>query len=95
MYVCMHVSILCMHYSASALGRTVSNYKLGPYLVMIIIITIIIIMIISNGTTTEWSTIQGVIGRVISNLTNVQREADLKLRARLPLNSTTPTHITN
>ena len=63
-----------MHYSAWALGRTMSNFKLRPYLAIIKII-------ISNGTTTDWSTIQGVSGRVISNLTNAQREADLKLRA--------------
>ena len=74
MYACVYIY---MHYSASALGRTISNYKLRSYLVMIIIIIIIIIIvIISNGNTTEWSTIQGVIGRVISNLTNAQREAD-------------------
>ena len=36
---------------------------------------------ISNGNRTEWSTIQGVIGRA--------HEADLKLRARLPVNCTT------
>ena len=40
--------------------------------VIMIIITIIIIIIISNSNWTEWNTIQGVIGRVIS-----------KLRARL------------
>ena len=34
---------------------------------LIIIIIKIIIIIISNGNRTEWSTIQGVIGRVISN----------------------------
>ena len=56
-----------MHFSASALGRPISNYKLRPYLVMIIIIMIIItitIIIISNATTTEWSTIQGVIVKI-------------------------------
>ena len=36
---------------------------------------------ISNGNRTEWSTIQGVIVRVISNRPSAQREADLKLRA--------------
>ena len=36
-----------------------------------------------NGDRTEWSTIQGTIGRVTSN------------RARLPLNYTTPSPITN
>ena len=50
---------------------------------------------ISNGNRTEWSTIQGVIGRVISNRPSAQREADLKLRARLPLNCTTRSPITN
>ena len=40
-------------------------------------------MIISNSNWTEWSTIQGVIARVISNRTSAKREADLKLRARL------------
>ena len=39
--------------------------------------------IISNSNWTEWSTIQGVIGRVISNRPSAKREADLKLRARL------------
>ena len=37
----------------------------------------------SNSNWTEWSTIQGVIGRVISNRPSAKREADLKLRARL------------
>ena len=32
-----------------------------------LIITIIIIIIISNGNRTEWSQVQGVIGRVILN----------------------------
>ena len=32
-----------------------------------VIIIIIVIVIVSNGNRTEWSTIQGVIGRVISN----------------------------
>ena len=36
---------------------------------------------ISNSNWTEWSTIQGVITRVISKLD--EREADLKLRAQL------------
>ena len=36
---------------------------------------------ISNSNWTEWSTIQGVIARVISK--SGEREADLKLRARL------------
>ena len=44
-------------------------------LLIIIIVIIIITVIISNGNRTEWSTIQGVIGRLISN------QADLKLRA--------------
>ena len=52
-------------------------------IIIIIIITIIIIIIISNSNWTEWSTIQGVIGRVISNRRSAKREADLKLRARL------------
>ena len=38
---------------------------------------------ISNSNWTEWSAIQGVIARVISNRTSAKREADLKLRARL------------
>ena len=50
---------------------------------------------ISNGNRTEWSTIQGVIGRVISNRPSAKREADLKLRARLPLNCTPLSPITN
>ena len=37
-----------------------------------------------NGNRTERSTIQGVIGRVISNQPNLLCEADLKLGARLP-----------
>ena len=43
------------------------------------------IIIICNSNWTEWSTIQGVIGRVIiiSNRPSTKREADLKLRARL------------
>ena len=40
-------------------------------------------MKISNSNWTEWSTIQGVIGRVISNRPSAKRGADLKLRARL------------
>ena len=56
--------------------------------VIIIIIVMVIIVAIINGNRTEWSTIQGVIGRVISNL-------DLKLRAQLPLNCTTQSPITN
>ena len=39
--------------------------------------------IFSNSNWTEWSTIQGVIERVIQNRTSAKREADLKLRARL------------
>ena len=44
---------------------------------------LLIIRLISNSNWTEWSTIQGVIGRVISNRPSAKREADLKLRARL------------
>ena len=40
-------------------------------------------ILISNSNWTEWSTIQGVIGRVISNRPSAKREADLKLRIRL------------
>ena len=40
-------------------------------------------IMISNSNWAEWSTIQGVIGRVISNRPSAKREADLKLRARL------------
>ena len=36
---------------------------------------------LNNGNWTEWNTIQGVIGRVISNRLSAQREDDLKLRA--------------
>ena len=39
--------------------------------------------VISNSNWTEWSTIQGVIGGVISNRPSAKRSADLKLRARL------------
>ena len=42
-----------------------------------------VIIIISNGNRTEWSTIQGVIGRVISNHPRATRSTDLKLQARL------------
>ena len=52
-------------------------------IIIIVIIIIIIIIIISNSNWTEWNTIQGVIGRVISNRPSAKREADLKLRARL------------
>ena len=45
---------------------------------------------IRNGNWTSCRTIQGVIGRVISNRPCATRSADLKLRARLPLNCTTP-----
>ena len=48
-----------------------------------------LLLLVSNGNRTEWSIIQGVIGRVISN------QCDLKLRARLPLNCTTRSPITN
>ena len=41
------------------------------------------VIMISNSNWTEWSTIQGVIGRVISNRPIVKCEAALKLRARL------------
>ena len=41
----------------------------------------IVMVMISNSNWTEWSTIQGVIGRVISK--SASRSADLKLRARL------------
>ena len=41
------------------------------------------VVAVSNGNRTEWSTIQGVIGRVISNQPRATRSADLKLRARL------------
>ena len=39
----------------------------------------IIIILISNSNWTKWSTIQGVIGQVISNRLSAKREADLKL----------------
>ena len=42
---------------------------------------IIIVIAISNSNWTEWSTIRGEIARVISK--SNEREADLKLRARL------------
>ena len=51
--------------------------------IIIVIIIIIKCIIISNTNGTEWSTIQGVIARVIQNRTSAKREADLKLRARL------------
>ena len=60
-----------------------------------IVVVVVIVIIISNSNRTEWSTIQGVIWQVISNLLSVRREADLKLRARLPLNCTTRSPITN
>ena len=40
-------------------------------------------LVISNSNWTEWSTIQGVIGRVISNRLRASRSADLKLLAIL------------
>ena len=40
---------------------------------------------VSNSNWTEWSTIQGVIARVIQNRTSAKREADLKIRARGPI----------
>ena len=40
---------------------------------------------ICNSNWTEWSTIQGVIARVIQNRTSAKREADLKLRARFEI----------
>ena len=45
--------------------------------------SIIFIVMISNSNWTEWSTIQGAIGRVISNRPSAKREADLKLLARM------------
>ena len=47
-------------------------------IIIVIMIIMITIIIISNSNWTEWSTIQGVIARVISKLD--EREADLKLR---------------
>ena len=50
---------------------------------------VMFIMIITtltrNGNRTEWSTIHGVIGRVISNHARATRSADLKLRLRSPI----------
>ena len=51
-------------------------------IIIILIKIIIIIIIISNSNWTEWNTIQGVIERIISK--SDEREAYLKLRARLP-----------
>ena len=50
-------------------------------IVVMVMIMIMIIIIISNGNWTEWSTIQAVIVRVIARLD--EREADMKLRARV------------
>ena len=50
---------------------------------LIITFLCIKLILISNSNWTEWSTIQGVIGRVISNQPSAKREADLKLRAQL------------
>ena len=41
-----------------------------------------LLLIISNSNWTEWSTIQGVITRVIQNGTGAKCEADFKLRAQ-------------
>ncbi len=41
--------------------------------------------LISNSNWTEWSTIQGVIGRVMSKSAERVREDDFKLRSRLLL----------
>ena len=51
-------------------------------------------IIICNGNRTDWSTIQGVIGQVISNQSSVYHSADLKLWVRSPLNCTTTSPIT-
>ena len=53
------------------------------------------VVAINNDNWTAWSTIQGVIGRVISNRPRATRSADLKLLARLPLNCTTRSPVTN
>ena len=47
------------------------------------ILKLLLIMMISNSNWTEWSTIQGVIARVISK--SDEREADSKLQAQLLL----------
>ena len=39
----------------------------------------IAMVMIGNSNWTEWSTIQGVIGRVISNRPSAKREANMKL----------------
>ena len=54
-----------------------------------------LILRFSNGKWTEWSTIQGVIRRVILNRPSAWREDDFKLQARLPLNCTTRSPVTN
>ena len=53
-----------------------------PWIILIVIIIIMIIIMISNSNWTEWSTIQGVIGRVISK--SAEREA----RGRFEITST-------
>ena len=50
-----------------------------------IVMMIIIMVMVSNSNWTEWSTIQGVIARVISKSDEPSHKADLKLRARLLL----------
>ena len=50
---------------------------------------------IFNSDWSEWSTIQGVIGRVISNRPHATRLADLRLQSRLPMKCTTRSSITN
>ena len=54
-----------MHLS-NAVSYFVHKLQLDKKIVVIIAILIVIILI-SNGNRTEWSTIQGEIGRVISN----------------------------
>ena len=55
----------------------------------------VVTVIISNANRTEWSTIQEVIRQVISNELSAWHEADLKLRAQLPMYCTTQSPISN
>ena len=71
--------MLVLHFTAIIITFCVSITFCGDYY----------ILRRNNGNRTDWSTIQEVFGRVISNKLSPWREADLELRARLSLNSTT------
>ena len=53
--------------TTAVIGFCFSYYYCYVSLLVYIITMVIVITIITNGNRTEWSTIEGVIGRVISN----------------------------